>query len=155
MLYLLCVVYKLFGETNQLIISHCFTYKFLERHRRRHCGNLIFLLFNDTKIKRCFSQINFLIFRLVGGAPLSQATSGSDSKRPKTMLCVKFVANGTCRYGVNCTFAHSVKEVKMALEMQAKQDTNGNPSENTKEIYINDVTQVGESNFLHFAQVCK
>ena len=96
-----------------------------------------YFYFKHTKVKRSFSQINFLIFRLVGGAPLSQATSGSDSKRPKTMLCVKFVANGTCRYGANCTFAHSVKEVKMALEMQAKQDTNGNPSENTQEIFLN------------------
>ncbi len=68
-----------------------------------------------------------LLFRLVGGEPLSNITSSTDLKRPKTMLCVKFVANGTCRYGANCTFAHSVKEVKIALEMQAKAESPSMP----------------------------
>jgi hypothetical protein len=61
-------------------------------------------------------NVFFALSRLYGGGEALPATAPGQEKKKKVTLCVKFVANGTCPYGPHCSFAHSVKEVRAALE---------------------------------------
>ena len=42
------------------------------------------------------------------------------TNNPKTVLCVKFVAYGSCPYGPRCNYAHSIGEVKAVMQRESK-----------------------------------
>ena len=56
--------------------------------------------------------------RSISGGSIAEIESATGSKKSlfKTTLCAKFVTFGECPFGLQCNFAHGVKELQQALD---------------------------------------
>lgn len=80
----------------------------------------------------------FKFIRINGDESSKSAASIIEKNKLKTSLCVNFVANGSCPFGTECRFAHSVKELKLMLNLHIKSE--GEMQVDNKSYFLKGVT---------------